>query len=284
MINSMRFPTGPEDKGMVVTKEFVKNSKNIPLIVSKFDVFLEKGVCKKPIIIDTAEAVTITPGQNNNYNADMQTASVEFAQKVIATSINVTGLVVNSSQNDLIGEVKERMPYRIYRKMQSEAFGKGNANGDNGLFQSILDYNNATVKVAGLKIAEFTDVTEMFSDYTKTNGSLDGAILVVDTHAKAIKLNAGGLEVFKGMQGTQGIIGTVHGVPVMVQDMNKKADMVLMSTNAYGVSVDRDVIVVNEISGDTGTASKDFKFISSKLYADGKVLNPLGIKIYKASV
>lgn len=274
-------PTSAENT--LVTIDFVKNSKNIPLIASKFDIFVADSFHKKPIIIDTAEAKTAIPGTNNDFNADIVLSHVEFDQKEISTSVNVTELVAISSPNDLLGEAKERMPYRIYRKMQSEAFGKGNANGDKGLFQSILDYNTATKKVAGLNIATFTDVTAMFSDYATTNGSLDGTVLVVDTLAKAIAL---GPDVFKGVQGVEGIVGTVHGVPVMVQDMNKKADMILMNPLAYGVSVDAEDIeasVIDKVQ-DTETTKKAFKFVYSETMADGKVLNPLGIKIYKAGV
>ncbi|MFJ6030578.1 hypothetical protein ACIQFL_09170 [Bacillus toyonensis] len=281
MTNQLYPQTSPED--VLVTIDFVKNSKNIPLIASKFDIFVSEESCKKPIIIDNAEAVTVAPDEDGNYNdfdVDMLTDHVVFEQKDISTSINVTGLVEDGSPFNLVGEAKERLPYRTYRKMQSEAFGKGNANGDNGLFQSIPDYNKATKKVADLNIAEFDDVTAMFSDYVATNGSLNGAILVVDTLAKAIAL---GPDVFKGMQSVEGFVGTAYGVPVMVQDMNKKADMILMNPLAYGMSVDREVIEAFEIdkTQDTEAGLKDFKFIYSDVSADGKVLNPLGIKIYK---
>ncbi|MEH7668958.1 phage major capsid protein [Bacillus sp. JJ689] len=281
-VQTLYKPTSPND--VLVTINFVKNSKNIPTIASKFDIFVADYSVKKPIIIDTAEAVAVGPDENGKYkdfDEDMLLDHVVFDQKDISTSINVTGLVENNSPFNLVDEAKERLPYRFYRKAQSEVFGKGNADGDNGLFQSIPDYNDAKKKVAGLKIATFSDVTEMFSDYAKTNGSLNGAILVVDTLAKAIAL---GPDVFKGMQGVEGISGTAHGVPVMVENMNGKADMILMNPLAYGMSVDRETIEAFEINKaqDTEIGKKDFKFIYSEVSADGKVLNPLGIKIYKA--
>ncbi|MCU5578880.1 phage major capsid protein [Bacillus toyonensis] len=281
MINQFYTPASPDS--VLTTIDFVQNSKNIPLIASKFDIFEGDYLCKKPIIIDTAEAETATPGTLNDFNAEMQLSYAAFEQKAISTSIDVTVQIANASSFDLVGEAKTRLPYRILRKMQSEAFGKGNANGDGDLFQSIPDYKNATKKVADLSIAEFTDVTEMFSDYATTNGSLNGAILVVDTLAKAIGLNTGGQEIFKGVKGVDGIVGTVHGVPVMVQSMNGKADMILMDPKAYGVAMKSTELEAFEVTEpSTETALKGFKFIECSTNADGKVLNPNGIKIYKA--
>ncbi|KPV55914.1 hypothetical protein QJ48_30455 [Paenibacillus sp. A3] len=126
-------------------------------------------------------------------------------------------------------------------------------------------------------IVEFDTVEEMFSNYAAVNGSLDGAILVVDTLAKALALGA---DVYKN--------GTVYDVPVMVQSMNGKADMILMNPLAYGVSIDSTEVEAHVVDGkasqDTTAALKGYDEVYAEVLAHGKVLNPLAIKIYKAPV
>ncbi|WP_242309937.1 phage major capsid protein [Bacillus cereus group sp. BfR-BA-01331] len=260
-----------------VTISFMASSEHLPLIASKFDIFKHKGKTNRLFAMDDKEA-EIDPDEL--ISKDVEFESVTFDQKTVSTSIEITQLLLNNTPIDLKGIAQGKATRRILRTLQSQAFGKGNADGSVKQMQSIFEYNNYTNKIADIKT--FTKVDEMFNDFANSSENLQGAIFVVDNALFATRLvhNVSNEALLKPTIANDGSIGTIYGIPVFVQSMNGKGKMVLMNPKAYAVSVNDELSAeINDGSEDSDTARKGYTFVYSEIMASGMVANPHGIKI-----
>ncbi|HDR4366788.1 TPA: phage major capsid protein [Bacillus cereus] len=259
-----------------VTISFMASSENSPLIASKFDIFKHVGKTDRLFAMDDKEA-EIDPDEL--ISKDVEFESVTFDQKTVSTSIEITQLLLNNTPIDLTGIAKGKATRRILRTLQSQAFGKGNADGSGKQMQSIFEYNNYTNKIADIKT--FTKVDEMFNDFANSSENLQGSIFVVDNALFATKLvDVGGQALLKPTNTNDGSIGTIYSIPVFVQPMNGKGKMVLMNPKAYAVSVNDELTAnINDGSEDTEVRRAGYTFVYSEIMASGMVANPHGIKI-----
>ncbi|SDZ85645.1 phage major capsid protein [Bacillus nitratireducens] len=262
-----------------VTISFMASSENSPLVASKFDIFKHTGKTNRLFAMDDKEA-DIEPDEL--ISKDVEFESVTFDQKTVSTSVEVTQLVRNNTPIDLQGIAQGKATRRILRTLQSQAFGKGNADGSGKQMQSIFEYNNYANKIADIKT--YTKVDEMFNDFANSSENLQGAIFVVDNALFATRLvDVSGETLLKPSDANDGSIGKIYNIPVFVQQMNGKGKMVLMNPKAYAVSVNDDFIAeVNSGSGnveDTEVALAGYTFVYAELMASGMVANPHGIKI-----
>ncbi|MDM5038903.1 phage major capsid protein [Bacillus sp. OR-18] len=259
-----------------VTISFVASSENLPLIASKFDIFKHVGKTDRLFATDDKEA-EIDPDEL--ISKDVEFESVTFDQKTVSTSVDITRLLLNDTPIDLTGIAKEKATRRILRTLQSQAFGKGNADGSGNQMQSIFEYNTYANRIADIKT--YTKVDEMFNDFANSSENLQGAIFVVDNALFATRLlDEGKQTLLKPTSANDGSIGTIYGIPVFVQPMNGKGKMVLMNPKAYAVSVnDKLNADINDGSEDTESALQGHIFAYAEIMASGMVANPHGIKI-----
>ncbi|HHK5536341.1 TPA: phage major capsid protein [Bacillus mobilis] len=259
-----------------VTISFMASSENTPLIASKFDIFKHKGKTNRLFAMDDKEA-EIDPDEL--ISKDVEFESVTFDQKTVSTSIEITQLLLNNTPIDLKGIAQNKVTRRILRTLQSQAFGKGNADGSGKKMQSIFEYNNYANKIADIKT--FTKIDEMFNDFANSSENLQGAIFVVDNALFATNLvDVGGQALLKSTNANDGSIGTIHSIPVFVQPMNGKGKMVLMNPKAYAVSVNDELTAnINDGSEDTDVRRAGYTFVYAEIMASGMVANPHGIKI-----
>ncbi|MCU4898085.1 phage major capsid protein [Bacillus cereus] len=259
-----------------VTISFMASSENYPLIASKFDIFKHVGKTNRLFAMDDKEA-EIDPDEL--ISKDVEFESVTFDQKTVSTSVEITQLILNNTPIDLKGIAQGKATRRILRTLQSQAFGKGNADGSGKQMQSIFEYNNYTNKIADIKT--FSKVDEMFNDFANSSENLQGAIFVVDNALFATNLvDVGGQALLKPTNAHDGSIGTIYGIPVFVQPMNGKGKMVLMNPKAYAVSVNDELTAeINDGSEDSTTALAGYNFVYTEIMASGMVANPHGIKI-----
>ncbi|EPZ0458720.1 phage major capsid protein [Bacillus sp. CD3-5] len=259
-----------------VTISFVASSENLPLIASKFDIFKHKGTTNRLFAVDDKEA-EIEPDEL--ISKDVEFESVTFDQKTVSTSIEITQLLLNNTPIDLTGIAQGKATRRILRTLQSQAFGKGNADGSGNQMQSIFEYNTYASRIADIKT--FSKVDEMFNDFANSSENLQGAIFVVDNALFATNLvDVGGQALLKPTITNDGSIGTIYGIPVFVQPMNGKGKMVLMNPKAYAVSVNDELSAeINDGSEDTDVRRAGYTFIYAEIMASGMVANPHGIKI-----
>ncbi|MED3681824.1 phage major capsid protein [Bacillus thuringiensis] len=259
-----------------VTISFMASSENSPLIASKFDMFKHVGKTDRLFAMDDKEA-DIEPDEL--ISKDVEFESVTFDQKTVSTSVDITQLILNKTPIDLTNIAQGKATRRILRTLQSQAFGKGNADGSGNQMQSIFEYNNYTNKIADIKT--YAKVDEMFNDFANSSENLQGAIFVVDNALFATKLlDEGKQTLLKSSDANDGSIGKIYNIPVFVQPMNGKGKMVLMNPKAYAVSVNNELTAeVNDGSEDSDTTLKGYTFVYAEIMASGMVANPHGIKI-----
>ncbi|MGE7887828.1 phage major capsid protein [Bacillus cereus] len=259
-----------------VTISLMASSENSPLIASKFDIFKHRGKTNRLFAMDDKEA-EIDPDEL--ISQDVEFESVTFDQKTVSTSIEITQLLLNNTPIDLKGIAQGKATRRILRTLQSQAFGKGNADGSNKQMQSIFEYNKYVNKIADIKT--FTKVDEMFNDFANSSENLQGAIFVVDNALFATKLlDEGKQTLLKPSDANDGSIGKIYNIPVFVQPMNGKGKMVLMNPKAYAVSVNDELSAeINDGSEDTEVRRAGYTFVYAEIMASGMVANPHGIKI-----
>lgn len=268
----------------------IVQSKDVPLLGAKFNIFIGKGTEKKLFALDTGEASIY--GENASVPANDTTfAEVSFEQVRVADSIEMSQQAINAEDVNLTAHVKDILSKRSLKGFAKYAFGYGSGGGDAD-FQSILDYNvsyHATTaptgnknKVNGTDITTVTggvtlaNLKTVFDEFTSTNSG--EAIWVVDslTTISAI-VDEAGQPLLKRENRAGGSIGTIYGVHVFVQPMNAKAQMVLMNPKAYAVSVSENSGITE---GDNHISAK--KTFTGNTYAQGKVVDPNAIKIIKA--
>ncbi|MGX5541509.1 phage major capsid protein [Bacillus wiedmannii] len=259
-----------------VTISLVASSENLPLIASKFDIFKHTGKTDRLFAMDDKEA-EIDPDEL--ISKDVEFESVTFDQKTVSTSIEITQLLLNNTPIDLKGIAQGKATRRILRTLQSQAFGKGNADGSGKQMQSIFEYNTYANRIADIKT--FSKVDEMFNDFANSSENLQGAIFVVDNALFATRLlDEGKQTLLKPTSANDGSIGTIYGIPVFVQPMNGKGKMVLMNPKAYAVSVNDELTAeINDGSEDTDVRRAGYTFVYAEIMASGMVANPHGIKI-----
>ncbi|WP_157775894.1 phage major capsid protein [Bacillus paranthracis] len=259
-----------------VTISFMASSENLPLIASKFDIFKHVGKTNRLFAMDDKEADIES---DTLISQDVEFESVTFDQKAVSTSVDITQLLLNNTPIDLTGIAQEKVTRRILRTLQSQAFGKGNADGSGKQMQSIFEYNTYANKIADIET--FTKVDDMFNDFANSSENLQGAIFVVDNALFATNLvDVGGQTLLKPTNAHDGSIGTIYGIPVFVQPMNGKGKMVLMNPKAYAVSVNDEFTArINDGSEDSEVRRAGYTFVYAEIMASGMVANPHGIKI-----
>ena len=262
---------------------FIEATENLPYVANKFDIFKTGGTTNRLLFTDNQEA-QIEPVATELTTASLQIDNVYFEQKAVSAEIPVPQQLINLSAIDFVNAAKGKVAKRILRKLQSQAFGQGNADGSEEFMQDIFQYNDYAEKTGD--IAEFTDVKAMYADFAKDAENLVGAYVVVNspTFLMNLKDDSGAL-VFKPGLTADGAIGQLYGMPVYVQNMNGKGDMVMMNANAYGVSID-DELAVEHLDGtqDSDLALKGAVVAYGEIMASGMVQNPLAIKVLKPAV
>ncbi|MDR4170369.1 HK97 family phage prohead protease [Bacillus nitratireducens] len=286
-----------KEPGKLMTTNELSNSiingSKYPLLAGQFDIFEGKSKHRKLFGYDDAEAnfydENAKPPEENN----SKLVEIDFEQIRLLTSLGVSEQTFIDSGLDFTSYVNDLLAVRNLRTIQSQAFGKGDKDGNTLLgdpvnlhFQSILDYNTqkADKLINGKKITELTGVTveninAIYDEYDDEN--VEEAVLVVDSRSvlSGLKDDAGN-SLLKRENRANGSIGTVYGRHVIVQSMNDKGKIVLMNPKAYGVSVNAESKTF-PVSGDTTQALRAGRLFISQVYAMGKVVNPYAIKIIK---
>lgn len=258
-------------------------SKNVPVLGAQFKIFAGQGNEKKLFSLDAVEGSIY--GELVESTAvtavDPTFAEITFDQKRIASAIEMSELAIKAEGIGLEAYVKDILPKRLFRKFASQAFGYGTADGANE-FQSILDYNTATVKVNNTDIKSFTggatlaNINSAFGEFAEVNAG--EAIWVVDSFATvSTLLDEASQLLLKKENRANGSIGTIFNIPVFIQPMNNKAKVVLMNPKAYAVSVSEN----SGITEGYNAVSDKIVFVGNAL-AQGKVVDPNAIKIIKA--
>ena len=266
---------------------FIETAENTPYIVNKLDVFKADGQTDKLVFKDKKQA-EIAPLTTALSATDLDINSVHFGQDTVSAEIPLSQKLVNMSPMDLPNATKAKIAPRIQRTMQAMAFGKGSVDGDSetsgSAFQDIFQYNQFAEKVEDIE--EFTTVEAMFADFANEPENLNEAFFVVNSAEFALGLvDVAGQPMMKSGNYVPGVIGYIYRFPVFVQDLNGKADMVLMNKTSYGYSVNDELAIsINDGDSDSEVAQKGGVVIYGEIMAAGMVQNPSAIKVLKPVV
>lgn len=281
-------------KNSGVSFDFIEAAHNQPYLASKFNMKstpYEIGMDLNkqfPVIIDDVEASI-----GDTESVDPIIFYVNMNMKPVGSGVELSeGLIINSPEG--LAEIKNKLPQRLLRKVQSQAFGQGTADGSGNTFQSIVHYNEWPEKPEAIN--EFSDMNAMFIEFASNPDNLQDAILVVNSLTDLHKFKDGdGSTIFKFGTAEDGRVGTFYGVPVFVQNMNGKANMVLMHAKAYGgPTTDFEANEIDDthnniLKKDGGSGpviypsdGDDVIWTYTEGFMDARVLNPKAIKIYKA--
>ncbi|WEZ08141.1 phage major capsid protein [Priestia flexa] len=258
-------------------------SKDIPVLASQFYKFAGKGVQKRLFSVDDNKA--------NFYGEEVEIvpsaatfADINFITSRIGDAFVTSEQLDNAEGIELKNHLKRLLAKRILKKITAQAFGEGTATATSTSFQSILDYNSqATDKlINGLKITEaiggatLANINKVYGEFAQNNAS--EAVWVVNSADSVLSLVDGsGALLLKTDNRSNGSIGTIHGIQVYVQNMNAKAEMVLMNPEAYAVCVKSTTTAIEAVDGFKAKTT-----IVGDFYGCGKIVDPNAIKIIKA--
>lgn len=261
--------------------EAIIQSKNVPVLANKFNIFAGKGRARRLFNADNKKATTVAEGSSITPD-DTIYSEIVFQQKRVASAVDMSKALVNDTAEVIVPEIKNVLATRVLREFAGQAFGFGSKDGSEvDKFQSILDYNSQTAgKVNATDIKEFTGVTVANIDSAYGEFAADNvgeAVIVIDALATVNALVDGANQpLLKKENRLDGAIGTIYGIPVHIQDMNAKAKFVLLNPKAYAVCV-FDSSEFKETANPIGGSVT----VTADTYAMGKVVDPNGIKIIK---
>jgi HK97 family phage major capsid protein len=266
-----------------VLSDIIIESKNVPAVASQFDLFVGEGIHKKLFSVDDSKAQMVNQ-DTSLVPSNFTLAEIKFGSVRVGDAFQVSQELNNDESIGLKNHLKSIIGKRNLKTFTSQALGYGTASGTETTFQSILDYNTQTVDklINGLKIQELiggvtvANVNNAYGAFVQDNAG--EAVFVVDSADTALVLVDGDKRMLntENRNPLTGSIGTIHGIPVHVSDMNGKAKMVLMNPKAYAVKVSAD------IDKSPYEVMKGKSTLTASVYADGKVVDPNAIKIIKA--
>lgn len=262
---------------------FIDNAKGLPFVASRFDYFEAHGDSERYFFFDGQEA-DIEPEELTHKGLIFK--PVNFVQKTVSTEVLISQRLKNDTPIDVEAAAKTVIVPRKLRKLQSEAFGKGNVDGSENNMQDIFQYNLYEHKIADIK-DEFATVADMYADFVEQAENLKGAYFVVDNALFALNvLDIDGSRLLKEDKNAKdGRIGTWFGLPVLVQNMNGKGKVVLLNETAYSVSHNK-TFTANTIDGseDSGLLKMGAIAVYGEIMASGMVVNPHAIRILKGEL